>query len=117
MKLTLAATVLLIASLSSAHAAEPKLRFWNLTTNTITDLRLAPAGTKNFGPNQCDNDPDKSVDADERLTLAGVTPGSYDVKFKDKTGRSCTVPNVEVKGTGAYAFSIEEGELKGCSKK
>jgi hypothetical protein len=64
----------------------------------------------------CDNDPDKSVDADERLSLVDVAPGTYDVSLKDKTGRSCKVANVEVKAGGPYAFSIEEEQLKGCKK-
>jgi hypothetical protein len=115
MRSSLAAIFALAALASTAHAAD-KMRFWNLTANTITELRLAPAGTGKFGPNQCDNDPDKSVDADERLTLADVTPGIYDVALKDKTGRSCSVPNVEVKGGTAYAFSIEEEQLKKCKK-
>ncbi len=107
------AAALLVAM--PAGAAE-SLRFWNLTTATITELRLAPAGTEHWGPNQCDNDPDKSVDADERLRLTGLTPGRYDVQLADKTGRRCTVRDVEVKGDGHYAFSIAETDLTDCRK-
>jgi len=105
----------LLALTASATAAE-KLKFWNLTAATITDLRMAPAGTDKWGANQCLNDSDKSVDHDERLTLTDVTPGRYDVKFTDKTGRSCLVKNVEVKSGRPYAFSISEKELKDCKK-
>ena len=35
------------------------------TKNTISDLRLAPAGTTNWGPDQCKNDKDGSVETDE----------------------------------------------------
>lgn len=115
MRSSLIAALALVALASTAQAAD-KMRFWNLTANTITELRLAPAGTGKFGPNQCDNDPDKSVDADERLSLVDVAPGIYDVALKDKTGRSCKVANVEVKAGTAYAFSIEEEQLKGCKK-
>jgi hypothetical protein len=66
--LPLAAAILLLI-LWSATAAE-RLGFWNLTTTTITELRLAPAGTDNWGPNRCENDPDKSVEHDEHLTRA-----------------------------------------------
>ena len=37
-----------------------------------------------------------------------------DIKFVDKSGRTCVVPNVQVK-TGAI-FSIEEKQIKGCAK-
>ena len=60
---------------SLVFAAEKPIRFWNLTSATVTELRLAPAGSQNFGPDQCKNDKDGSVDHDERLPITGVTPG------------------------------------------
>jgi hypothetical protein len=92
------------------------MRFWNLTTVTLTQLSLAPVGTTKWGPNQCENDPDKSVDPDERLTLKGVNPGHYDVKLTDKKGRTCIVSNVEIKSGGAYAFSVSDKVLTSCTK-
>src|SRR5579863_9197263 len=62
---------------TGASAAE-RMRFWNLTGVKITKLYLAPAGTTNWGPNQCANDPDGSVDPDERLKLTGLAAGHYD---------------------------------------
>jgi hypothetical protein len=106
--------VLLVAS-STAFAAE-RLRFWNLTTVTISQLCLAPTGTTKWGPNQCENDADKSVDPDERLTITGVKPGRYDVKLVDKKGRTCVVPNVEIRSGGPYAFSISDEDLKDCTQ-
>lgn len=107
--------VLLMAAVGVVLGAE-RLRFWNLTAVTITKLYLAPAGTDQWGPDQCQNDPDGAVDADERLTLKGIEPGRYDAKLTDKTGRSCIVRNVEVKGGRPYAFSIEESDLKECRR-
>jgi hypothetical protein len=88
-----------------------EMRFWNQTVNEIDELYLAPAGTDNWGPNQCFNDDDKSVEADERLTLKDVAPGQYDVKFHDVRGRTCMLKDVMLKSGGKYAFAIEEGEL------
>ena len=99
----------------AAHAAD-KMRFWNLTAEEVDELYLAPAGTDQWGPNQCLNDDDKSVDADERLDLKDVAPGRYDVKLKDSKGRQCLVKNVEVKAGGKYAFSIQEKELTDCTQ-
>jgi hypothetical protein len=107
-------TMPLLLAGTVALADEKPLKFWNLTSQTITALSLAPAGTANFGPNQCLNDPDKSVDVDERLKLTGVTPGRYDVKLTRKDGRTCTVPNVELRGGAAYAFSIDDKQLTDC---
>jgi hypothetical protein len=89
-------------------------RFWNLTANTITSLQLSPAGKNAWGREQTDNDRDRTVDHDERLKITDTEAGIYDVRFVDKSGRTCVVPNVQVK-TGAV-FSIEEKELKGCTK-
>jgi hypothetical protein len=111
----IAVCLVLIATSQSAAGAE-RLRFWNLTAATITELSLAPPGTTNWGPNQCKNDPDGAVDHDERLSLKDVTPGRYDVRIADKQGRVCLVRNVEVKSGTPYAFSIAESELTDCNK-
>ena len=53
------------------------------------------------------------MDFDERLRITGVSSGHYDVRFTDKTGRSCVVKNVEVKA-GAV-FSIGNEALTDCT--
>lgn len=102
----------LAAASGAAAAANRPAQFWNLTKNTISEFYLAPAGTSNWGPNQCKNDKDGSVDADERLRITDVSPGTYDAKFTDVTGRTCIVRNIKVE-TGAI-FWIEERDLKSC---
>ncbi len=108
--------VLLAAACAMAApaVAEDRLSFWNLTGATITNLVLSPAGADAYGPNQCANDPDGAVDHDERLRLAGITPGRYDVRLTTKAGRVCTVPDVPVKAGGKYAFSLADADLVGC---
>jgi hypothetical protein len=100
---------------SAAGAQDRKgIRFWNLTLYTITALQLSPAGADRWGPDQCRNDRDGTVDHDERLRITGVEPGRYDVKLADKIGRTCIVRNVEV-NDGAV-FAIEEKHLTDCSR-
>jgi len=100
---------------SSAAAQDRKgIRFWNLTLYTITTLQMSPAGKDSWGPDQCKNDRDGTVDHDERLRITGVEPGRYDVTLSDKTGRVCIGRNVEVK-EGAV-FSIEEKQLTDCRR-
>jgi hypothetical protein len=103
-----------LAVIGSAAAAQDRrgMRFWNLTLYTVTDLRMSPAGKETWGPNQCENDRDGTVDHDERLRITGIEPGRYDVKLTDKIGRVCTVRNVEVKE--AAVFAIEEKQLTEC---
>src|SRR5262245_7134196 len=84
-------------------------RFWNLTQDTISEFYLAPAGTNKFGPNQCKNDKDGTVEHDERLRITGVESGVYDAKFTDVKGRTCLVKNLKVEA--GQIFSIEESEL------
>ena len=62
----------------------------------VSEFYLAPAGATNFGPNQCKNDKDGTVDHDERLRITGVEPGMYDAKFTDVKGRTCVVRNIEI---------------------
>src|SRR5215831_4224101 len=104
-----------LLALSSAATAAERLRFWNLTNFTIKELHLAPAGTTDWGPDQCKNDPDGAVDVDERLTLKNVVPGRYNVKVVDKKGRLCIVRDVDVLDRKSYAFSISERDLTDCT--
>ncbi len=106
--------VLALTTATSAASAESRpTRFWNLTRYTISEFYLAPAGTTSFGPNQCKNDKDGTVDHDERLRITGVEPGSYDAKLTDVSGRSCLVRNIKVEA--GQIFSIEEKELTSCT--
>jgi hypothetical protein len=103
----------LAAGVGLAQAADRGVtRFWNLTGETITHLSVAPTGTAQWGPDQCRNDPDGSVDFDERLRITGVQTGRYDVNFTDKTGRSCIVTGIDIKA-GAV-FSIGKEALAHC---
>jgi hypothetical protein len=112
----LALVVLALVATSSVALAQGRpTRFWNLTQDTISEFYLAPAGTTLFGPNQCKNDKDGTVDHDERLRITGVEPGMYDAKFTDVKGRTCVVRNIAIE-TGKI-FSIEESELTSCTSR
>ena len=102
-----------ISASAVALAAEKPIRFWNLTSAPVTELRLAPAGSQKFGPDQCRNDKDGSVDHDERLPVTGVMPGRYDIKVGYKGGKTCKVANVSIES--GKVFSIEDKDLKDCS--
>jgi hypothetical protein len=104
--------VWLASATDEATAESRPTRFWNLTRNAISEFYLAPAGTSNWGPNQCKNDKDGSVDSDERLRITDVASGTYDAKFADAMGRVCIVRNVKIE-VGAI-FSIEEKDLASC---
>jgi hypothetical protein len=107
------AIVSLAVMTSQALAQGKPTRFWNLTRNTISEFYLAPAGTTNWGPNQCKNDKDGAVDTDERLRITDVASGIYDAKLLDVTGRTCVVRNVKVETGGI--FTIDEKDLTSCT--
>lgn len=106
--------VALIAPLASAFSAERPTRFWNLTHNTISEFQLAPAGSTQWGENQCKNDKDGTVDFDERLRVTGIESGRYDARIKDTSGRVCFVRNINIRA--GEVFSIEERDLADCSR-
>jgi hypothetical protein len=108
--------LLLLFTVPTDAWSADRMQFWNLTGTKITKLYLAPTGTTKWGPNQCANDADGSVDPDERLRLTGLTAGHYDVKLAEASGRTCIVKDVTLQTGTAYAFSISEADLKDCSK-
>jgi hypothetical protein len=110
----LAALALCVVLAAPASAQNRPTRFWNLTQHTISEFRLAPAGTTDWGPNQCRNDKDGTVDPDERLRITGITSGTYDAKLTDVEGSRCLVRGLKVEV--GEVFSIEEKDLSECSR-
>jgi len=53
MKYLLAATVIAMSATVADAADSKKTRFWNLVSETVSKFELAPAGTTNWGPDQC----------------------------------------------------------------
>src|ERR1700737_1773746 len=113
MRWTLAAA-LSLTSTGQLAAQGKGIRFWNLTTATVSSLQLSPAGKDRWGANQTLNDKDKEVDHDERLRITGVEPGRYDARVGYRGSRQCFVRDIEIKG-GAL-FSIADKDLKDCNK-
>ena len=113
MRWTLAAA-LSLASTGQLAAQGKGIRFWNLTTATVSSLQLSPAGKDNWGPNQTLNDKDREVDHDERLRITGVEPGRYDAKVSYRDKRQCVVRDIEIKVDSV--FSIADKDLTDCTK-
>lgn len=110
----IAAAILLAATTGALTAQGKGIRFWNLTTATISSLQLSPAGTDAWGPNQTLNDKDKEVDHDERLRITGVEPGHYDVKVGYRDSRQCVVRGINIRADAV--FSIADKDLTDCNK-
>jgi hypothetical protein len=109
------AICLLLMTLPGSALAQGKgIRFWNLTTSTISSFQLSPAGKNDWGPNQTLNDRDKEVDHDERLRITGVEPGRYDAKVGYRDSRQCVVRDIDIKAEGV--FSIADKDLRDCNK-
>src|ERR1700731_1351219 len=114
MRWILASAALLLASAGELAAQGKGIRFWNLTTATISSFQLSPAGKDTWGPNQTLNDKDKEVDHDERLRITSVGPGRYDAKVGYRDLRQCFVRDIEIKADAV--FSIADKDLKDCNK-
>ena len=114
MRWALALVALLSASANEAAAQGKGVRLWNLTTATISEFQLSPAGKSDWGPNQTLNDKDKEVDHDERLRISGVEPGRYDAKVSYRGARQCVVRDIDIRADAV--FSISDKDLKDCTK-
>src|SRR4030088_2883874 len=106
--------VFLVASPGQSMAQGKGIRFWNLTTATISSFQLSPAGKDTWGPNQTLNDKDKEVDHDERLRITSTEPGRYDAKIGYRNSKQCIVRDIEIKADSV--FSIADKDLKDCGK-
>jgi len=115
MSRALFATAVFLLTAPGQLAAQGKgIRFWNLTTATVSSLQLSPAGKDNWGANQTLNDKDKEVDHDERLRITGVEPGRYDAKVGYRGSKQCVVRDIEIKADAVFSFA--DKDLKDCSK-
>jgi hypothetical protein len=110
----IAIAIFLLAATSQLVAQGKGIRFWNLTTATISSFQLSPAGKDTWGANQTLNDKDKEVDHDERLRITNVEPGRYDAKVGYRGSKQCFVRDIEIKADAV--FSIADKDLKDCSK-
>jgi hypothetical protein len=114
MRWIMATIALLLAGTAPLFAQGKGIRFWNLTSSTISGFQLSPAGKDEWGPNQTLNDKDKEVDHDERLPITGVKPGRYDAKLTFADTKQCVVRNIDIKADAI--FSIMDKDLKDCTK-
>ena len=110
----MASIALLLAGTGASFAQGKGIRFWNLTSSTISGFQLSPAGKNEWGSNQTLNDKDKEVDHDERLRITGVAPGRYDAKLTYPDAKQCVVRDIEIKADAV--FSIMDKDLKDCTK-
>jgi hypothetical protein len=113
LRISIAVTAVLLATLQLV-AQGKGIRLWNLTTATISNFQLSPAGKDSWGPNQALNDRDKEVDHDERLRITGIEPGRYDAKVGYRDSRQCLVRDIQIKADAV--FSIADKDLKDCKK-
>jgi hypothetical protein len=101
------------AMLTAAAAADKGTKFWNLTSTTVSKLYISPAGKDAYGPDQCANDKDGTVDHDERLKVT-AEPGKSDLKVAFAGGKECIVRNIDI--VAGKVFSIEDKDLTSCNK-
>jgi hypothetical protein len=113
-RLSIAVIAVLLSTSTQLLAQGKGIRLWNLTTATISNFQLSPAGRDSWGPNQTLNDRDKEVDHDERLRITGIEPGRYDAKVGYRDSRQCLVKDIEIKADAV--FSIADKDLKNCNK-
>ena len=112
-RISIAVTAVMLST-SQLVAQAKGILLWNLTTATISNFQLSPAGKDSWGPNQALNDKDKEVDHDERLRITGIEPGRYDAKVGYRDSRQCLVRDIEIKADAV--FSIADKDLKDCNK-
>ncbi len=99
----------------AAHPASAAERFigFNETTSTVfTGVYLAPHSSGAWGANEALNDKDHVWDAGERLVIGDVSPGIFDLKVVDRSGRVCYKYAIDL--TKDRTFDIREDDLRDC---
>ena len=97
---------------SGALAADRFVGFNNTTSTVFSGVYLAPRGTTAWGLNQALNDKDKAWDAGERLTIRGLSRGTFDLKVVDRSGRVCIKKGLDL--TSDTTFDIRDEDLRDC---
>lgn len=114
MRRFLVLVALVLVGSAELKAQGKGVRFWNLTTATVSSFQLSPAGKDAWGSNLTLADKDKEVDHDERLRITGIEPGRYDAKVGYPNGRMCFARGIEIKADAV--FTIEDKDLKDCNR-
>ena len=105
----------LLVGTSIALAAEKPVRFWNLTSETVTSLRLAPAGTRDFGPDLTKGDSDGAVDHDERLAIKSSSRRELTHASVGFRAAAPAAPRA-LRSRRLLSFRSSEKDLSSCSK-
>jgi len=77
----------------SDNGADATLTVHNQSQYDITELYVAPVGSRSWGPNLLDSG--EVILAGDQLTLT-ATCGTYDVQVIDETRVNCIVPDVDL---------------------
>jgi hypothetical protein len=107
----LLAAGLITAAQVADESKDVELR--NLSSATLTQLYVSPAGLNAFGPDQIALVPKGAVDHDKTLKLTGVAPGRYDFRLTDSTGRICWLHNIALKAN--KVVSLRDKDLTDCT--
>jgi hypothetical protein len=100
---------------TTAQAADSSndVELRNLTSATLTQLYVSPAGLNAFGPDQIALLPKGAVDHGKTLSLTGVAPGRYDFRITDSTGRICWLHDIALEAN--KAVSLRDKDLTDCT--
>ncbi len=101
-------------TVSTGRAAGRFVGFNETTSTVFTAVYLAPAGSDAWGLNQALNDKDKVWDVGERLVIQGVSPGRFDLKVIDRSGRDCIKRGIDL--TKDSSFDIRDEDLRRCKQ-
>lgn len=104
--------VFTLCATGAGAAASPLL--WNVSSQVLIGVYLAPPGSTEWGPNLAASAPGGGVATNQKLPLQGAAPGHFDLRLVEKQGRSCVIKDVTLRATGPYAVSIGDPELKAC---
>jgi hypothetical protein len=72
-------------------------------------------GKTDWGPDQCKNDKDGTLEHDERIRIEGIAAGDYDARITFVGGRTCYARGLKVEIGGIT--SVELDQLKDCNPK
>jgi len=105
------ALLMTAAAADGAFAAE--LQIVNSSGKAISELYLAVAGARTWGPDLLREKQSRTIARGETHTVADISPGNYQLMLVDADGSECEIEFMDIATT--YRIDLTSRRLQECT--